>query len=74
MAEGMKFLFRWPHAVEKAVIFGVCWGAILAVFLIAAVVAGGQTFGQRCAELSERRSVEWQQCVDRLAKGGRVNG
>lgn len=37
--------------------------------LIIAVIASGQTFGQRCAKVYPEESREWVECIYNLKKG-----
>lgn len=59
----MRFLFPKPH------LMGFCIALTMAVGAPVAVVAGGQTFGQRCAKVHERDSAPWSLCVSQLSKG-----
>lgn len=74
MAEFVRWLFRFPVHSADQVLLGMAWGAILAVALIIAVFATGQTFGQLCAAAHDKGSAGWSACVSRLAKGGQVDG
>lgn len=44
-------------------------GLILGVVLIAAIIASGQTFGQRCAKAFPDDPVRAELCVYNLSKG-----
>lgn len=48
-----------------AIYFGLAIGGIM----IALVFATGSTFGQRCAKLWTHGSPEWNDCVERFARG-----
>lgn len=43
---------------------------VMVLLVIAFVVAGGHTFGQRCAKLHEQGTEDWHLCVRKLAEGG----
>lgn len=44
----------------------------VAIILIVMVTVTGQTFGQRCSAHYLPESKAWNQCVDRLRRGGVV--
>ncbi len=37
--------------------------------MLVVVFMTGSTFGQRCAEIHQQDSVEWQQCVETFSTG-----
>jgi hypothetical protein len=74
MAEFIRWLFRLPDHHADQILLGMAWGVILGVALTVAVFATGQTFGQRCSAVHDKRTAEWSECVDRLARGGRADG
>lgn len=52
-------------SITRAIIIS----GILSTLLVIVVVATGQTFGQRCAEVFEKGSNEWTQRVSDLKRG-----
>lgn len=53
----------------RAIKEGFIAGSLLAVALFLAVIATGQTFGQRCAKMHEKGTEQYQECVSELANG-----
>lgn len=47
-------------------------GLVGAAVLVGVVFATGQTFGQRCAAAYDPNTATWNQCVERLAHGGKL--
>lgn len=74
MRKIFKFLFRMPASLkfEELLFHAVAWGLILSMALAVAVVATGNTFGQRCATVFEPGTAEFTNCVERLNQGGDV--
>jgi len=54
--------------LEKPLLAGLLVGIVIILF----VFATGQTFGQRCAEVYNKNTTEWCDCVERLHQGGEL--
>lgn len=50
-------------------VVGAAGGVVGGVLLIVAVIATGNTFGQRCAEKAKWGTPQWHQCVQDLSEG-----
>ena len=61
-----------PEDVEKAIKIGAIGGVLAFIILLAAVIATGNTFGQRCAKVYPVKSPEWEACIERIRKGGEI--